>query len=215
MSLANAEVAPHAVDSEVPPLLNVLVDPLEAFRRINNTPSWAFALLAIGLLKLVKLFVFYAPSANPGKVALSFLSELLPTIVSISVAAIGVVALIGLMHGGAAFQKIFAILSHTFFAYVVVTFVWGLLEFAFIPGFEGVPGSPRYSNLGFLVPSDSFAIHQLFSAVDVIIAYHLVLIALGVAEVSPKTSRVTAFVLIAALYVSQVLAVFLLKLAVT
>jgi hypothetical protein len=176
-------------------LVDVFYSPRAAFADINEAPSLLVPVIALAAIRLAGNLIYYSPSLAPAKFALTVLVNLLPVVVLVAIA--GFVYWIGaLMSGGvASLPLVSSIVAYSLMASEALGFLWALVEH-----FAGVPGAgsrgPIYSNLGFVVSPDNFALHRLLASVDVLALYYLALVWFGISRsvAQPTRSRIGVIV---------------------
>lgn len=172
-------------------LPGVFFEPVSTFQRINQNPTWILALSVAILARLARIFAFYNPSKVPQKLTLTVLIEVISVLMPVLICS--GIFLLGLVLAGAmvSFVKVFSVLSHTFFAYFLIHVVLSSLVLLLASDRAAVdPQNPLVSNLGFLFNrEDQLALNHFASSFDLIVFYHLFLIACGLESVSEPVSR--------------------------
>jgi hypothetical protein len=174
------------------PLIDIFLDPRQAFAAIEARPRAALPVIAAGVMNTFLRFVFFAPSTQPLKMLATFLLEVVPLLLVILVAAC---ALWGAKNLAAEaevpFRTMFSLVAHVFFASTLLVGLLTLLCGVFAPEWV-VNGAVPTSLAALLDSSTAPAVQRLVGAVDGVAAYRLFLLSWGVAAVGPVLSRYRA-----------------------
>ena len=189
-------------------LANVVIDPVASFRAVANDPRWLAAFTAVILLRFVSLFVFYQPSATPGKLLMGVVFQIVTT--APLLVALGLVLWSCSRAFGVrvAWPVSFAITVHVYFAYTLATVAVASVAGAVLPASVDVDlRNPPFTNLATLAP-DERVVRGLLTWVDVRSAYALALVMLGLrASVSVVSVRRVALAAVSAYGVLLAIAV--------
>jgi hypothetical protein len=196
--------------------VNLLVDPVAAFRGIAEDPSWRLAFLTAVGIRFGSLFIFYRPAVTPIKALGGLLLQILtvgPTVLLASLMAWGTARAWRL---GVSWVPAVSIVVHVYVAFTIITVAFASVAGALMPESVDVDlRTPPFTNLTFLLSgTDSEVFRTLVGEMDVRSAYALVLLWLGLRGAAPEAPRsaVAAMILtIVSLRVAGAVAVSLLR----
>ena len=172
-------------------LLNVVVDPVMAFRGIGAHPHWALAFaFAVGI-RFASLLVFYRPAVTPLKVVAGLLFQVatvMPTVLFASL-VVWLAAMVWRLR--VSWTPIFAVVTHVYVAYTLATVAFASVAGAVLPESADVDlRHPPFTNLAPLFGDfTSEAILTLAGEADVRSAYALLLLWLGLRGAAPDANR--------------------------
>jgi len=183
-----------ASPAELPPprpraaarLVNVILDPLAAFRDIDASPTWALAFVALTALRFGSLFVFYRPEVSPLKLVAGVLFQVLTVAPAVVVLALGLWAVAKFWRARLSWSSALSVTVHALFAYTLATVLVASIAGAVLPASVEVDlRNPPFTNLAFVAGAQTPAVmRRLLAAADVRVAYAFVLAYLGVAAAS-------------------------------
>jgi hypothetical protein len=161
---------------------------------------------------MAELFVFYHPRTTAVGLVLNFLLAGLPSLLSIASSSLVFTLALWLKGAKTSFRRVFSALAHTFFLYTFTTKVLRALVLL-LGGHKDASllEVDVASNLGFLIDARAHvALQYLLSSLDVIVFYHLYLIALALSIVArPCTFKSALWIVLPmwAIYIGAVVAV--------
>lgn len=197
-------------------LVNLLVDPVAAFRGIADDPSWKLALLAAVGIRFGSLFVFYQPAATPIKALGGLLLQILTVGPTVLLSSLVVWLAARLWRVNVAWATAFSILAHVYVAFTVATLAFASASGALLTESADVDlRNPPFTNLTWLMGgTDSQVVRTLAGEMDVRSAYVLVLLWLGLRGAATEASRSSVartLLTVAVVRVAGVMAVSLLR----
>ena len=172
-------------------LVNLVVDPVAAFRGIAGDPSWALAFVAAVGIRFGSLLIVYEPAVAPIKVIAGLLFQILtvgPTVLLASLVAwVTARAWRVPMTWGTAFS----ILMHVYLAFTLATVAFASVAGALLPETVDVDlRKPPFTNLTSLLGGTGPEVFRtLVGEMDVRSAYVLVLLWLGLRGAAPEAPR--------------------------
>jgi len=171
--------------------VNLVVDPVAAFRGIAADPSWALAFVAAVGVRFASLFLFYQPAVTPIKVIAGVLFQMLaigPTVLLASLVAW--LAARG-WRVGVSWRTTFSIFMHAYVAFTLVTLAFASMAGALLPESAELDlRNPPFTNLtSLLAGADPRIVRALAGEVDLRSAYLLVLLWLGLRGAAPDAPR--------------------------
>lgn len=188
-------------------MAGIVYTPRATFEEINKHPNWLLPLLAVFLLNAAFVYLFF----NPGNVSMSvqFIQVTgFAFVTTLSILVCSAVFLLCLMIQSAevSFKKVFAVVTHTYFLYTLITVGLGTIILKLSSQSSGIdPFNPIISNPGILVNQQLHpALYRFASSFDLLSLYFLVLTALGFSIVSKKVSfkgALTTLMIVWAAYV--------------
>src|SRR5690349_4429755 len=172
-------------------LINVIVDPPAAFRGISDDAPWSLAFMAVVVVRIASLFVFYRPDVTPLKLVAS---------VTFQVATIAPLLLVssGLIWITARARRVavgwgatFAIATHAYVAYTLATVAIASVAGALLPDSTDVDlRAPPFTNLAPLVAGTEHPlVLHLATEADVRALYVLWLLWFGLRALAPAEGR--------------------------
>jgi hypothetical protein len=188
-------------------LPRIFYSPTSLFEALRENPHWLLPFIVAAIIRTVRTYVVYSPNRTVVAALLTFLIEgVLPLAIQIGICTAIFIGLIYAFGGSVSIKKVLSVLCHTFFVYTLITVLLSCLVYLFSPNREHLDiQNPVASNLGFLVsPRQSVPLNFLLSAVDLIVFYHIFLIALGLSIVATKFSFKKALLIVVGCYVLYV-----------
>ena len=197
-------------------LVNLVVDPVDAFRGIVCDPSWRLAFLAAVGVRFGSLFVFYEPSVTPIKALGGLLLQVLTVGPTVLLSSLVVWLVARVWRVNVAWATAFSILMHVYVAFTLATLAFSSVAGALLTESVDVDlRNPPFTNLTSLVGgTDSDVVRTLAGEMDVRSTYVLVLLWLGLrgaAPDAPRSAIARALLTIAVVRVVGVTAVSLLR----
>jgi len=197
-------------------LVNLVVDPVDAFRGIVCDPSWRLAFLAAVGVRFGSLFVFYEPSVTPIKALGGLLLQVLTVGPTVLLSSLVVWLVARVWRVNVAWATAFSILMHVYVAFTLATLAFSSVAGALLTESADVDlRNPPFTNLTSLVGgTDSDVVRTLAGEMDVRSTYVLVLLWLGLrgaAPDAPRSAIARALLTIAVVRVVGVTAVSLLR----
>jgi len=197
-------------------LVNLVVDPVDAFRGIACDPSWRLAFLAAVGVRFGSLFVFYEPSVTPIKALGGLLLQVLTVAPTVLLSSLVVWLVARVWRVNVAWATAFSILMHVYVAFTLATLAFSSVAGALLTESADVDlRNPPFTNLTSLVGgTDSDVVRTLAGEMDVRSTYVLVLLWLGLrgaAPDAPRSAIARALLTIAVVRVVGVTAVSLLR----
>lgn len=172
-------------------LLNLVVDPVAAFRGIGAHPRWALALAVAVAIRFASLFAFYRPALTPLKVVAGLLFQVATVIPTVLFASL-VVWLAGMVWRlRVSWTPAFSVVMHVYVAYTLATIAFAGVAGALLPESADVDlRHPPFTNFApLLVTSTSEVLLSLARELDVRSAYALLLLWLGLRGAVPNAAR--------------------------
>lgn len=172
-------------------LVNLVVDPVAAFRGMADDPSWRLAFLAAVGIRFGSLFVFYRPAVTPIKVLGSLLFQVLTVVPTVLLSSLVVWFAARARRIDMAWATVFSILTHIYVAFTLVTVAFASVAGALLTEPADVDlRNPPFTNLTSLVGgTDSEVVPMLAGEMDVRSVYVLVLLWLGLRGAAPDAPR--------------------------
>ena len=197
-------------------LVNLVVDPVAAFRGIADDPSWRLALLAAVGIRFGSLFIFYEPAVTPIKVLGGLLFQILTVGPTVLLASLVAWLTARAWRVSVAWTTAFSILMHIYVAFTLATVGFASVAGALLPESADVDlRNPPFSNVTALLGgTDSEVVRTLAGEIDVRSVYVLVLLWLGLrgaAPDAPRSAVVAVLMTIAFVRVAGVMTVSLLR----
>jgi len=172
-------------------LVNLVVDPVAAFRGIADDSSWALAFVAAVGIRFGSLFIFYDPAVTGMKVIAALLFQILT--VGATVLLVSLVAWLTARawRVDVAWATAACILMHVYVAFTLATVAFASVAGALLPRSVDVDvRNPPFTNLTSLMGgTDSEILRTLVGEMDVRSAYVLVLLWLGFRGAAPEAPR--------------------------
>jgi Yip1-like protein len=172
-------------------MAGIVFTPRATFEEINKHPNWLIPFLGVFLLNAGFVYLFF----NPGNVSASvqFIQVTgFAVVTTLSILVCSAVFLLCLMIQSAevSFKKVFAVVTHTYFLYTLITVGLGTIILKLSSQSSGIdPFNPIISNPGILVNQQLHpALYRFASSFDLVSLYFLVLTALGFSIISKKVS---------------------------
>ena len=197
-------------------LVNVVVDPADAFRGIACDPSWTLAFLTAVGIRFGSLFVFYQPAATPIKVLGSLLFQVLTVGATVLLSSLVVWSAARAWRVNVAWATAFSILTHVYVAFTLATLAFASAAGALLAQSVEVDlRNPPFTNVTWLVGGTNLEIvRTLAGEIDVRSAYVLLLLWLGLrgaAPEAPRSAMARTLLTIAVVRVAEATAVSLLR----
>jgi len=172
-------------------LVNLVVDPIAAFRGIADDPSWRLALLAAVGIRFGSLFIFYQPAVTPIKVLGGLLFQVLTVGSAVLLASLVAWLTARAWRVSVAWTTAFSIVMHVQVAFTLATVGFASVAGALLPESADVDlRNPPFTNVTALLgATDSEAIRTLAGEIDVRSIYVLVLLWLGLRGAAPNAPR--------------------------
>ena len=179
--------------------MNLVVDPVAAFRGIGNRPSWALALFVAIVVRFGSLLVFYQPAATPGKLMAGLIFQVATVAPSVLLASLIVWLAALVCRAGIAWTPAFSVVTHVYLAYTLATVAFASVAGALLPESADVDlRNPPFTNFtSALGDSAPTIIRTLAGELDARSGYALLLLWLGLRGAAPEVPRFTATKVIA------------------
>lgn len=195
-------------------LVDIFFSPRAAFGDILEAPAFWVPLGALAVIHLAGNLIYFAPSLEPAKFALTILLNLLPALVSVAIGGVAYWLVLMLVGRTTSLSVITSVVAYSLMASEALSFCWALIEH-----FAGVPGAgsrgPIFSNLGFLVSPNNFALHRLLASFDVLALYYLALVWVGIARSAANLTTLLCGVIVIAPWILVQVAAVLIKVLVS
>lgn len=176
-------------------LLDVVIDPLDAFRDIRTAAPWALAIAVAIVLRFVSLLVFYAPALTPLKIMASLAFQVASVVPPLVLGALVTWVAAKPWRLGVAWRHVFSVCAHVYVAYTVATILFASVAGAVLPDFAAIDlRHPPFTSLTFLVDrsTSSALVYRLAGEADVRVLYAAVLLWIGLRAASyPDPQRNT------------------------
>ena len=172
-------------------LLNLVVDPVAAFRGIGVQPRWTFAFaVAIGL-RFGSLFVFYRPTATPLKVVAGLLFQLATITPVVLLASLAVWLAARVWRVGVSWSSTFSVVTHVYVAYTLATIAFASVAGAVLPETVDVDlRNPPFTNFALLLGDSTPEVSRSFvRELDVRSVYAVLLLWIGLRGAAPNAAR--------------------------
>jgi hypothetical protein len=172
-------------------LVNLVVDPVAAFRGIGTHPPWALAFMIVIVVRFGSLFVFYRPAVTALKVVAGLLFQLATIAPALLVASLVVWLAAKVWHVGVSWTSSFSVVTHVYVAYTLATIAFASVAGALLPESAEVDlRHPPFTNFASLLDDDtSTVVSRLVGEIDVRSAYALWLLWLGLRGAAPDAAR--------------------------
>lgn len=193
-SPAHATPVPHEApggSSAGARLVNLVIDPVAAFRGIGVHPRWALAFLVAIAVRFASVIVFYRPAVSPLKVVAGLLFQVAAIAPAVFFASLAVWLAARVWGVGVAWMPTLSVVMHVYVAYTLVTVAFASVAGALLPESAEVDlRQPPYTNFASLLGgSPSEAVRSLVTEADIRSAYALVLLWLGLRGAAPNAAR--------------------------
>jgi hypothetical protein len=172
-------------------LINVIVDPRTAFRGIADESPWALAFVAVVVVRIASLFVFYHPEVTPLKLIASVVFQV-STIAPLLLVSGGILWVSARARGVALrWGSAFSIATHVYVAYTLATVAIASVAGALLPDSADVElRSPPFTNLAPLAAGMAHPlVPRMAAEADVRSLYVLLLLWLGARGAAPAEPR--------------------------
>jgi hypothetical protein len=172
-------------------LINVIVDPPAAFRGIADESPWALAFVAVVVVRIASLFVFYHPEVTPFKLIASVVFQV-GTVAPLLLASGGILWVSARARGVALrWGSAFSIAAHVYVAYTLATVAIASVAGALLPDSADVElRSPPFTNLAPLAAGVAHPlVPRMAAEADVRSFYVLWLLWLGIRGAAPAEPR--------------------------
>jgi hypothetical protein len=182
---------PASASSASARLLNLVVDPVAAFRGIGPHPHWALAFVVVMALRFGSLFVFYRPAVTPLKVVAGLLFQLATIAPAVLFASLLVWLAAKVWRVGVSWTPTFSVVTHVCVAYTLATIAFASVAGAVLPESVNVDlRNPPFTNFtGVLGDSAPAIVRSLVEELDVRSAYALLLLWIGLRSAAPNAVR--------------------------
>ena len=187
--------------SAVARLVNVIVDPVAAFRDIREVHPWVLAVATAIGLRFLSLLVFYDPELTPLKIVASLAFQLAAVVPPLLVGSLLTWLAAKAWRLDVSWRAVFSICANVNVAHILATIVLASIAGALLPGSVSIDvRHPPFTNLGSFVGRTGSAgwLHRLAAEADVRSAYAAVLLWLGLraagrTESEGKSGAVAAY----------------------
>jgi len=171
--------------------VNLVVDPVAAFRGIRAHPPWALAFVVAIALRFGSLLAFYRPAVTPLKVVAGLLFQLATIAPAVLFASLVVWLAAKVWRVGVSWTSTFAVITHVYVGYTLATIAFASVAGALLPESAEVDlRHPPFTNFAPLLADPvSEVIRHLVGEVDVRSAYALLLLWLGLRGAEPNAIR--------------------------
>jgi len=195
-------------------LLNLVVDPVAAFRGIGTHPRWALAFVFAIAIRFASLFAFYRPAVTPLKVVAGLLFQVATVMPTVLVASLVVWMAAMVWRLRVSWTPAFSVVMHVYVAYTLATIAFAGVAGALLPESADVDlRHPPFTNFAPLLgTSTSEVLLSLAREFDVRSAYALLLLWLGLRGAAPDAARCDVASAVAAIAVVRVAGVVTLAL---
>ena len=187
-------------------LVDVIVDPREAFQRISDRSPWALAFVVVIALRFVSLLVFYQPDVTIPKLIAGVLFQV-GTVAPMLLAVATVVWLAAKawdVH--LTWQSAFSVTTHVCVAHTLATIAFASVAGAVLADSADIDlRSPPFSNIAYFVTEDRDPLGRLLAELDIRSVYGLWLMWLGVRAAAPTDARTGTAMVIATCAVARLL----------
>lgn len=172
-------------------LVNLVVDPVAAFRGVGAQPSWALAFVVAVAIRFGSLFAFYRPAVTPAKVIAALLVQIMTIAPSVLLASLVVWVAALAWRAGARWTPTFAVVTHVYVAYTLATVAFASVAGALLPESVDVDlRHPPFTNFTpLLADTTADVIRRLVGEIDVRSAYAMALLWLGLRGAAPNATR--------------------------
>jgi hypothetical protein len=172
-------------------LVNLVVDPVAAFRGIGVHPRWALAFMIAVALRFGSLFAFYRPTATPLKVVAGLLFQLATITPAVLLASLAVWLAARVWRVGVSWASTFCVVTHVYVAYTLATIVFASVSGALLPESADVDlRNPPFTNFAWLLAdSTPESVRTLVRELDVRSVYAMLLLWTGLRGAAPNAVR--------------------------
>ena len=197
-------------------LVNLVVDPVAAFRGIANDPSWRLAFLAAVGIRFGSLYVWYQPAVTPIKLLGGLLFQVLVVGPTVLLASLVAWLTARVWRVSVAWATAFSILMHVYVAFTFATVAFASVAGALLPESTDVDlRNPPFTNVAPLLSgTDSGVVRALAAEMDVRSVHVVVLLwvgLLGAAPNAPRSAIARVLLTLALVRITGVMAVSLLR----
>jgi hypothetical protein len=171
--------------------VNLVVDPVAAFREVSVHPSWALAFVIAIVLRFGSLFAFYRPAVTPLKVVAGLFFQVVTVASAVLLASLVVWVAALAWRAGAQWTPTFSVVTHVYVAHTLATIAFASVAGALLPESADVDlRHPPFTNFTPLLgDTTDDVILGLVGEIDVRSAYALVLLWLGLRGAAPNATR--------------------------
>ena len=187
-------------------LVDVIVDPREAFQGISDRSPWALAFVVIIALRFVSLLVFYQPDVTIPKLIAGVLFQV-GTVAPMLLAVTTVVWLAAKAWGvRLTWHSALSVTAHVCVAHTLATIALASVAGVVLADSADIDlRSPPFSNIAYFVTDDRDLLGRLLDELDIRSVYGLWLMWLGVRAAAPTDSRTGTAMVIATCAVARIL----------
>ena len=156
--------------SAVARLVNVIVDPVAAFRDIREVHPWVLAVATAIGLRFLSLLVFYDPELTPLKIVASLAFQLAAVVPPLLVGSLLTWLAAKAWRLDVSWRAVFSICANVNVAHILATIVLASIAGALLPGSVSIDvRHPPFTNLGSFVDRTGSAgwLHRLAADADV------------------------------------------------
>ena len=172
-------------------LVNLVVDPLAAFRAIGLHPRWALAFVIAIALRFGSLFVFYRPTTTPLKVVAGLLFQLASVTPAVLLASLAVWLAARVWRVGVSWTATFSVITHVYVAYTLATIAFAGVAGALLPQTVDVDlRNPPFTNFASLLGDSTPDVgRSVVRELDVRSVYAVWLLWIGLRGAAPNAAR--------------------------
>ena len=204
--LAATRTAQPEYPSAFTRLVDVVVDPREAFQRVSDRSPWALAFVVVIALRFVSLLVFYHPELTIPKLIAGVLFQV-GTVAPMLLAVATVMWLAAKAWDvRLTWQSSFSVTTHVVVAHTLATIALASVAGVVLADSADIDlRNPPFSNIAYFVTNESDLLGRLLAELDIRSAYGVWLMWLGVRAAAPTDSRTGTAMVIATCAVARLL----------
>jgi hypothetical protein len=193
-------------------LINLIVDPVSAFRGIADDSRWMLAFAVAVTLRFGSLFVFYRPAVTPMKVAVGLVFQVTTVAPQLLFASALIWTAAKAWGLGVRWKSTFSVTTHVYVAYTLATIAVASVAGAVLPESTEIDlRSPPFTNLAWLVPELGGLARRILEEFDIRYAYVLVLLRLGLRGASTSETHPAVVEALATVAVVRLVGVLVLQ----
>ena len=184
-------LARTTVADQIETLVDAVLGPKEAFSRLRTAPAALLAVLGAGACQLAVTILYYQPDMRGFGVLLSLTAATLTLFVPALCIALWLWVWGLILEDRVVWSSTLGVVCHAVFAVAAARLLWTLVESLLGVGADSVV-HPVYSNLGIIAPEDDWLALRFWRTFDLLSAYQLSLLTLGMRELLPSRRLPTA-----------------------
>ena len=192
--------------------MNLIVDPVSAFRGIGQHSPWAVAFAVAVAVRFGSLFAFYQPAVTPLKLVGGLAFQIATILPQLLLASLLVWSTVKVWRLDVGWSATFSIVTHTYVAYTIATIAVASVAGAVLPESTDIDlRNPPFTNFASLLSESSTLARRLVAELDIRSAYAIVLLWLGLRAGAPSERRSLTLKVVSTVATLRVCGVLLLQ----